>query len=181
MSEPDPLETVGAFIRGAIARAQGNGATGDVKFSHGPTVLDAADMLAVVERCEQAERRNRRAIEFLRDGPFGRLTALMPQSLDAAVIRILEGGEAYPAPTQAPAPPHVHYMAGVSDEEIRWAKRKVTEAVAELMNERLAERERLVHDDPELAAQIREGTAEAERGDTVDLGSFAQHLDSDGG
>lgn len=45
-------------------------------------------------------------------------------------------------------------------------------------NERAqAERERLVHENPELAAQIREGVAEAERGETVDLGSFAQHLD----
>ena len=41
----------------------------------------------------------------------------------------------------------------------------------------IAERERLVHENPGLAAQIREGIAEAERGDTVDLGSFAQHLD----
>lgn len=39
------------------------------------------------------------------------------------------------------------------------------------------ERERLVHENPELAEQIREGIAEAERGETVDLGSFAQHLD----
>jgi len=39
------------------------------------------------------------------------------------------------------------------------------------------ERERLVHDDPVPAAQIREGIAEAEAGRTVDLGSFAQHLD----
>lgn len=41
------------------------------------------------------------------------------------------------------------------------------------------ERERLVHEDPELAAQIREGIAEAEAGRTVDLGSFAQHLTVD--
>lgn len=39
------------------------------------------------------------------------------------------------------------------------------------------ERERLVHENPALAAQIREGITEAERGDTVDLGSFAQYLD----
>jgi hypothetical protein len=39
------------------------------------------------------------------------------------------------------------------------------------------QRERLVHDDPELAAQIREGVAQAERGETVDLGDFAQYLD----
>ena len=39
------------------------------------------------------------------------------------------------------------------------------------------ERERLVHENPALAEQIREGVAEAERGETVDLGSFAQHLD----
>lgn len=39
------------------------------------------------------------------------------------------------------------------------------------------ERERLVHENPALAAQIREGVAQAERGETVDLGSFAQHLD----
>lgn len=41
----------------------------------------------------------------------------------------------------------------------------------------IAERERTVRDDPELAAQVREGIAQAERGETVDLGSFAQHLD----
>jgi len=41
----------------------------------------------------------------------------------------------------------------------------------------IPDRERLVHDDPGLAAQIREGIAEAERGETVDLGSFAQALD----
>lgn len=42
----------------------------------------------------------------------------------------------------------------------------------------IPERERLVHDDPELAARIREGIEQAERGETVDLGSFAQHLDT---
>jgi hypothetical protein len=41
----------------------------------------------------------------------------------------------------------------------------------------IGERERLVHDDPQLAQQIREGVADAERGDTVYLGSFAQFLD----
>lgn len=44
----------------------------------------------------------------------------------------------------------------------------------------IADRERLVHEDPQLAAQIREGIAQAQRGETVDLGSFAQHLDEDG-
>ena len=41
----------------------------------------------------------------------------------------------------------------------------------------IPERERLVHENPELAEQVREGIAQAERGETVDLGSFAQHLD----
>lgn len=41
------------------------------------------------------------------------------------------------------------------------------------------ERERLVHENPELAAQIREGITEAERGETADLGSFAQYLDDE--
>lgn len=41
----------------------------------------------------------------------------------------------------------------------------------------IPERERRVHENPALAEQIREGIAEAERGETVDLGSFAQHLD----
>lgn len=45
----------------------------------------------------------------------------------------------------------------------------------------IPERERLVHDDPALAEQIREGIAEAEAGETVGLGSFAEHLDGDGG
>lgn len=57
MSNPDPLETAAEFIQGAITRARDNGATGEVLFSHGPTVLSAADMLAVVERCRTAERR----------------------------------------------------------------------------------------------------------------------------
>jgi hypothetical protein len=38
-------------------------------------------------------------------------------------------------------------------------------------------RERLVHDDPALAEQIREGVADAEAGRTVDLGSFARYLE----
>lgn len=40
-------------------------------------------------------------------------------------------------------------------------------------------REQAVHDDPELAAQIREGIEQAERGETIDLGSFAQYLDNE--
>lgn len=44
----------------------------------------------------------------------------------------------------------------------------------------MPERERLVHENPELATQIRCGIAEAERGETVYLGSFSQHLDEDG-
>lgn len=39
------------------------------------------------------------------------------------------------------------------------------------------ERERLVHENPELAVQIRRGIDEAERGETVDRGSFAQYLE----
>lgn len=42
-------------------------------------------------------------------------------------------------------------------------------------------REQLLHDSPALADQIREGIAEAEAGQTVYLGSFAEHLDDDGG
>jgi len=50
----------------------------------------------------------------------------------------------------------------------------------EWWNERaLAERERLVHENPGLAAQIREGVAQAERGESVDLGSFARYLDAE--
>ena len=41
----------------------------------------------------------------------------------------------------------------------------------------IAERERPVRDDPQLAAQIREGIVEAERGQTVHLCSFAEHID----
>lgn len=40
-----------------------------------------------------------------------------------------------------------------------------------------AERERPVRENPALAARIREGIAAAERGETVDRGSFAEHLD----
>lgn len=40
------------------------------------------------------------------------------------------------------------------------------------------ERERIVHENPELAEQIRQGLAEADRGDTVYRGSFAQYLET---
>jgi hypothetical protein len=43
----------------------------------------------------------------------------------------------------------------------------------------IPERERLVHDDPALAARIRQGIAEAEAGLTVDRGSFAKYLDDE--
>jgi hypothetical protein len=43
----------------------------------------------------------------------------------------------------------------------------------------IPEREMIVWRNPELAASIREGIAEAERGDTVDRGSFAQYADDD--
>jgi len=38
------------------------------------------------------------------------------------------------------------------------------------------DREQLLHEDPELITQIQEGIAEAEAGQTVYLGSFAQYL-----
>jgi hypothetical protein len=43
----------------------------------------------------------------------------------------------------------------------------------------IPEREMIVWRTPELAAAVREGIAEAERGDTVDLGSFAQYAAED--
>jgi hypothetical protein len=43
----------------------------------------------------------------------------------------------------------------------------------------IPEREMIVWRNPDLAAEIREGLAEAERGETVDLGSFAQYGDDD--
>lgn len=43
----------------------------------------------------------------------------------------------------------------------------------------IPEREMIVWRNPELAAEIREGLAAAERGETVDLGSFQQYLDDD--
>jgi hypothetical protein len=43
----------------------------------------------------------------------------------------------------------------------------------------IPEREIIVWRNPDLAAEIREGLAEAERGETVDLGSFAQYGDDD--
>ena len=39
----------------------------------------------------------------------------------------------------------------------------------------IPEREMIVWRDPELASEIREALAEADRGETVDLGSFAEH------
>jgi hypothetical protein len=41
------------------------------------------------------------------------------------------------------------------------------------------EREMIVWDNPDLAQEIREGIAEAERGETVDLGSFAGYSDDE--
>jgi hypothetical protein len=43
----------------------------------------------------------------------------------------------------------------------------------------IPEREMIVWRDPELAGAIREGLAEAERGDTADLGSFAGYADDE--
>jgi hypothetical protein len=44
----------------------------------------------------------------------------------------------------------------------------------------ITQREQLVHDDPALAEQIRRGLGEAERGETVDLGTFSQYADEEG-
>ena len=43
----------------------------------------------------------------------------------------------------------------------------------------IPEREMIVWRDPELARAVREGLAEAERGDTADLGSFAAYADDE--
>jgi hypothetical protein len=43
----------------------------------------------------------------------------------------------------------------------------------------IPEREMIVWRNPELAAEIREGLAEAEEGRTADLGSFADYLDDE--
>lgn len=41
----------------------------------------------------------------------------------------------------------------------------------------IPEREMIVWQNPDLAAEIREGLAAAERGETIDRGSFQQYLD----
>ena len=41
----------------------------------------------------------------------------------------------------------------------------------------IPEREMIVWRNPELAASIRRGLEQAERGDTADLGSFAEYAD----
>lgn len=43
----------------------------------------------------------------------------------------------------------------------------------------IPEREMIVWNNPELAAEIREGLAAAERGETEDLGSFSQYAAED--
>jgi hypothetical protein len=43
----------------------------------------------------------------------------------------------------------------------------------------IPEREMIVWHNPDLAAEIREGLAEAERDETVDLGSFQQYDDDE--
>lgn len=43
----------------------------------------------------------------------------------------------------------------------------------------IPEREMIVWHNPELAAQIRDGLEAAERGETADLGSFAEYLTED--
>ena len=44
----------------------------------------------------------------------------------------------------------------------------------------IPEREMVVWRNPELAAEIREGLAAAERGETEDVGRFEQYLNADG-
>lgn len=44
----------------------------------------------------------------------------------------------------------------------------------------IPEREMVVWRNPELAAEIRRGLDEADKGETKDLGSFAQHLNATG-
>jgi hypothetical protein len=43
----------------------------------------------------------------------------------------------------------------------------------------IPEREMILWRDPEIARAVREGFAEAERGETADLGSFAQYADGE--
>ena len=61
----------------------------------------------------------------------------------------------------------------------RWTHVQVAPLERPVLRADIPERERLVHDDPALAQQIRDGIAEAERGETVYRGSFAQYLDGD--
>jgi len=60
-----------------------------------------------------------------------------------------------------------------------WTHVQVAPLERPMLRADIPERERAVHDDPELAEQIRRGIDEAERGETVDRGSFAQYLDDD--
>jgi hypothetical protein len=43
----------------------------------------------------------------------------------------------------------------------------------------IPEREMIVWRQPEIASAVRDGLLEAERGDTVDLGSFAEYADDE--
>lgn len=60
-----------------------------------------------------------------------------------------------------------------------WTHVQVAPIERPLLLADIPERERLVHEDPALAARILEGIAEAERGETVDRGSFAKYLEDD--
>jgi len=44
----------------------------------------------------------------------------------------------------------------------------------------IPEREMIVWRNPDLAAEVREGLTAAERGETIDRGSFQQYLDDNG-
>lgn len=129
---PDSVTTLPHAERGDEIRRRF-----DASSYSGPTPADRERDHVIghlLDQVETAEGRNQRALEFLRDGRLGPVTALLPHSLDAAVIRILEGGE----PPPSPAPVRVSYLTGVSAEEIERAKQAVTASVAEVMAERQA-------------------------------------------
>ncbi len=145
----DSLAEVRAFIERARERQGDNCGEGELRFGHGASVLRADTMMGVVERCERAEK----DLAALREA-----VATMQPAVQAVwnflVAQIMPAWRAVEP-----------ILAALDGEDDRPAE--------------IPERERLVHDDPVLAAQIREGVAAAGRSESVDLGSFAQYLDED--
>ncbi len=155
----DSLADVRGFIERARERQADNRSGGELHFGHGASILYASTMMDVVERCERAERALH--ARFACPGWEYATTAGPRKQWD----------------DQNTPPAGDGWERNTDFGRGGWDRFDYTEQ--SYWRRPIPQRERLVHDDAVLAEQIREGVAEAERGETVDLGSFAQHLEVD--